>query len=286
MVGKAGGAMPAKLFFKRGVRVSGIYLCAIILVTFLIGPYLWMVISSISPERELISTPPHWVPEQPTFERYKNLVSTAQFRRALLNSLTITSLTVVITLLFGSLAAYASARFSFRGRTQFLFSVLVTQMLPRAAIIIPLYVILGSCGLRDSRIGLIIVYTGFFLPVVIWILRSYFITIPTEIEEAAIVDGCSRVRALFQVILPLAKPALFATGAYAFLSAWNEFFFALVLTSYRAKTLTVLTTEFSTQGGIDYGMMTTAGVLGSLTPVLLALVFQKYIVKGLTAGWT
>jgi len=159
-------------------------------------------------------------------------------------------------------------------------------MLPRAAIIIPLYVILGSCGLRDSRLGLIIVYTGFFLPVVIWILRSYFITIPTEIEEAAIVDGCSRVRTLFQVILPLAKPALFATGAYAFLSAWNEFFFALILTSYKAKTLTVLTTEFSTQGGIDYGMMTTAGVLGSLIPIVLALLFQKYVVKGLTAGWT
>lgn len=278
--------MPSSPFLKRGMRVSGIYLCAVALTLFLVGPYLWMVISSVSPERELISTPPHWFPEEPTLERYKGLIGTVQFKRALFNSLVITSLTVVVTLLFGSLAAYASARFSFRGRTQFLFSVLVTQMLPRAAIIIPLYVILGSCGLRDSRLGLIIVYTGFFLPVVIWILRSYFITIPTEIEEAAIVDGCSRVRTLFQVILPLAKPALFATGAYAFLSAWNEFFFALILTSYKAKTLTVLTTEFSTQGGIDYGMMTTAGVLGSLIPIVLALLFQKYVVKGLTAGWT
>ncbi|HAF71451.1 TPA: carbohydrate ABC transporter permease [Candidatus Acetothermia bacterium] len=281
-----GFAMPSSPFLKRGMRVSGIYLCAVALTLFLVGPYLWMVISSVSPERELISTPPHWFPEEPTLERYKGLIGTVQFKRALFNSLVITSLTVVVTLLFGSLAAYASARFSFRGRTQFLFSVLVTQMLPRAAIIIPLYVILGSCGLRDSRLGLIIVYTGFFLPVVIWILRSYFITIPTEIEEAAIVDGCSRVRTLFQVILPLAKPALFATGAYAFLSAWNEFFFALILTSYKAKTLTVLTTEFSTQGGIDYGMMTTAGVLGSLIPIVLALLFQKYVVKGLTAGWT
>ncbi|MBC7345124.1 MAG: carbohydrate ABC transporter permease, partial [Clostridia bacterium] len=210
MGGNMGFAMPSSPFLKRGMRVSGIYLCAVALTLFLVGPYLWMVISSVSPERELISTPPHWFPEEPTLERYKGLIGTVQFKRALFNSLVITSLTVVVTLLFGSLAAYASARFSFRGRTQFLFSVLVTQMLPRAAIIIPLYVILGSCGLRDSRLGLIIVYTGFFLPVVIWILRSYFITIPTEIEEAAIVDGCSRVRTLFQVILPLAKPALFA----------------------------------------------------------------------------
>ena len=169
----------SKLFLKRSARLSGLYLCSLVLLLFLIGPYLWMVISSISPEGELISTPPHWFPKQPTLERYKNLVSTVQFRRALLNSSVITSVTVLVTLLFGSLAAYASARFSFRGRTQFLFSVLVTQMLPRAAIIIPLYIILGSCGLRDSRIGLIIVYTGFFLPVVIWILRCLLYTSPS-----------------------------------------------------------------------------------------------------------
>lgn len=154
------------------------------------------------------------------------------------------------------------------------------------AIVIPIYLMMGYVGLRDTRIGLIIIYAGFLLPVVIWILRNYFDTIPEAIEEASRLDGCSRTGVLFRVVFPLSLAALFATGTYAFLTAWNEFFFALILTSFQSKTITVAATEFSSQGGVNYGMMTTAGIIGSIVPVVLAVVFQRYIVKGLTAGWT
>jgi multiple sugar transport system permease protein len=123
------------------------------------------------------------------------------------------------------------------------------------------------------------------LPIAIWILRNYFITIPKEISGAAVIDGCSHIKVLIKIILPMVSPRLFATGIYVFLSAWSEFFFSLILTSTNAKTITVAITEFTTQGGIDYGMMTMAGIIGSIVPLILAIIFQKYLIKGLTAGW-
>ncbi len=275
-----------------------IYLCAVLLLMFLVAPYFWMFVSSISYERELLSKPQRWFPQDPTFERYWGLItgqevglegvasSAPKFRGAFLNSLIVATVATILTLFFGSLTAYAHVRFDYRGRRQFLFYILVTQMIPRVAIVIPIYLMMGYVGLRDTRIGLIIIYAGFLLPVVIWILRNYFDTIPEAIEEAARLDGCSRTGVLFRVIFPLSLPALFATGTYAFLTAWNEFFFALILTSFRSKTITVAATEFSSQGGVNYGMMTTAGIIGSIVPVILAVIFQRYIVKGLTAGWT
>ncbi len=273
-----------------------IYLSAIALVLYLVLPFLWMFISSISSEKELISTPDQWLPEEPVFERYKSLLKfwdneeiTAageKFRRAFLNSLTITFFATLLTMFFGTFAAYAAARFDFKGKKSLVIGILLTQMLPRAAIVIPLYLFMGKLNLRDTRIGLILVYIGFILPIVIWILKNYFISIPYEIEEAAIIDGASTIQILFKIMIPLVTPALFATGLYAFITTWNEFFFALILTGSNSKTIPVAITEFSTQGGIDYGMMTTAGVIGAIIPLLIALVFKDYITKGLTAGWS
>ena len=271
-----------------------IYLSAIVLFLFLVGPYLWMFISSISYERELITIPPHFFPDNPTWERYIGLITSRAtsvlgetgigFRRAFMNSIIVASVATIIIITLSSLAAYAT-RFSFQGRNLFMFLILITQMISRSAIIIPIYLIMGYLGLKDKRIGLIIIYIGFLLPIAIWILRNYFMTIPKEISEAAVIDGCSHINVLIKIILPMVSPGLFATGIYVFLSAWNEFFFALILTSTNAKTITVAITEFSTQGGIDYGMMTTAGIIGSIVPLILAIIFQKYLIKGLTAGW-
>lgn len=266
-------------------------------------PYLWVVISSISFERELITVPPHWFPHQPTLARYRGLITGKiepslyqlgasisgvgeKFRRAFVNSLIIASISTVLAVFLGSLAAYTYVRFSFRWKNQFVLGILVTQMIPRAAIIIPIYLIMGYLYLRDTHLGMTIIYMGFLLPVVIWILRNYFMTIPKEIEDAATIDGCSHMGVLFRIILPLSAPGLFATGIFAFLSAWNEFFFALILTSFRAKTVTVAITEFSTQGGINYGMMSTSVIVGSVIPIILAVIFQRHLIKGLTAGWT
>lgn len=262
-----------------------------------IAPFFWMFISSISPQRELTERPPHWTPEEPTLHRYQALffpdsvdtslpIGAKKFLAGMKNSLIVSSLTTLICLVFGAMAAYAFARIRLPGERFFMLGILGAQMMPIVTIIIPLYLLMQTLELIDSLRGLVLLYTGFLLPTVIWIMHSYFKTIPMELEEAAMIDGCSRVGSLVRVMLPLSGPGLVAVAAFAFLSSWNEFFMALILTGSHAKTITVTVTEFSTQFGIDYGLMATGGVIGSLPPLVLAFLLQRYIVQGLTAGAT
>jgi multiple sugar transport system permease protein len=202
------------------------------------------------------------------------------------NSLLVSTTTTAVCLVFGVMAAYALARIPLPGERFFMVSILGAQMMPSITIIIPLYLVMQSLALIDTMRGLVFLYTGFLLPTVIWIMHSYFKTIPPELEEAAMIDGCSRLGALVRVVLPLSGPGLVAVAAFTFLSSWNEFFMALIFTGASAKTITVTVTEFSTQFGVDYGLMATGGILGSLPPLVLAFLLQRYIVQGLTAGAT
>lgn len=266
-----------------------------LLVFAILGPYLWMVISSISSQAELLSIPPHWIPQEPTLHRFQALifgpqpsqslpVASSKFTGAFLSSLIVSGSATALCIVFGSAAAYAFTRLPFIGKRYFMLGVLALQMLPIVVIIIPLFLLMKQLKLMDTWSGLVLLYVGFLLPTVIWIMRSYFVTIPRELEEAAMIDGCSRVGALLRVVIPLSGPGIVATAAFAFLSAWNEFFMALIFTSNHAKTITVIVTEFTTQFGIDYGLMTTGGVIGSLPPIVLAFALQRYIVQGLTSG--
>lgn len=272
-----------------------LYLCVLALIVWILAPYMWLIISSISSQQELTAKPPHWIPEEPTLERYISLVlgrgfgqQTMQamqgFRRSLLNSLIIAGSTTIICLIVGTMAAYAFTRFSFPGRRHMLLGTLITQMLPVMGIIIPLYIIMRLLNLIDQHLGLVMLYTGLLLSPVIWLMRGYMGGIPIELEEAAMIDGCSRVKALIKIIVPMCGPGLVATGIFTFLAVWNEFFMALIFTATNARTVTVAITGFSTSFGIDYGLMTTGGVVGSLPPILIAIIFQRYIVTGLTAG--
>ncbi|MBN1265934.1 MAG: carbohydrate ABC transporter permease [Anaerolineales bacterium] len=261
----------------------------------IVAPFMWMVISSISPQLELTEVPPHWIPEEPTLARYKALISgpaqgqqvpvaAAKFIHSFKNSLVISTLTTLICLVAGSMAAYAFARLPMPGRQFFMVGTLAAQMVPVIVIIIPLYLLMQQLDLMDKVQGLVLLYSGFMLPTVIWIMHSYFQTIPADLEEAAMIDGCSRLTALVRVIVPLSGPGLVAVAVFAFLSSWNEFFMALIFSASKAKTITVIVTEFTTQFGVDYGLMTTGGVIGSIPPLILAFLLQRYIVKGLTAG--
>jgi len=261
----------------------------------MVAPFIWMIISSISPQHELVARPPHWIPEEPTLERYQALffgpqegqsvpLAASRFLNALLNSLVVSISTTVVCLIAGTLAAYPFARLRIPGESFFLLGILSVQMLPVIVIIIPLYLLMQSLNLMDSWQGLILLYSGFLLPTVIWIMYGYLQTIPRELEDAAMIDGCSRFGAIVRVIFPLAGPGLVAVGAFAFLSSWNEFFMALIFTTANAKTITVTVTEFSTQFGIDYGLMATGGVIGSIPPLILAFLLQRYLVQGLTSG--
>lgn len=269
------------------------YIFVFMLVLAVVAPFIWMVISSISPQVELSAKPPHWIPNNPTLARYRALIlgsqsgaaipaATEKFLRGMLSSLVVSVSTTAVCVVAGTMAAYALARLPIPGKPRVLVGILSAQMVPVIVIIIPLYLLLRS--LADTWTGLIVLYAGFMLPTVIWIMHSYFLSIPESLEEAAMIDGCSRLSALVRVILPLSGPGLVAVSAFTFLSSWNEFFMALIFTGARTKTITVVVTEFSSQFGVDFGLMATGGVIGSLPPLILAFLLQRYIVAGLTAG--
>ena len=221
-----------------------------VIVFAILAPFVWMAISSISTPRQLAQRPPQWIPDPVTWDRYKALFSSdpsslnlpvapERFRSALLTSLIVATTTTVIAVGTGAAAAFAFVRLRIPGVKYLLIGTLAVQMLPVLVLIIPLYLLMRSLGLLDTHLGLIIVYSGYLLPVVVWILVSFFESIPPDMEEAAMVDGCSRAGTLTRIVLPLALPGLAAVAVFSFLSAWNEFFMALIFTASNAKTITV-----------------------------------------------
>lgn len=271
-----------------------LYLLVALIVIITVAPFAWMVISSLSTKKELLMKPLHWLPQNPTLENYKAMLAgtsgkttdaASQFLAAFKNSLEVTAIVTVIALAVGLIAAYSFSRFKFRGHDALMNTVLFTQMIPAVAIIIPLYSILSNMGLINTKTGLVITYLSFVLPYMIWLMKGYIDGIPVELEEAAMVDGCSRIRSFFIVVLPVAATGLAATVIFAFILSWNEFLFALNFTSTAAsKTLPVLLTDFNSKFGANYILACTAGVLASLPPVLIALIFQRFIISGLSQG--
>jgi ABC-type glycerol-3-phosphate transport system permease component len=220
-----------------------------------------------------------------SFAPYVDMFFYLPFSTYTVNSLIVASATTVLTLLIGSLAAFAFARFEFTGKKAVLVLFLLSQMLPGAAVVIPLFQIVQDFGLYDTLLGLILLHTAFLLPFVIWLLYGFFSSIPRDVEDAALIDGCSRLSAMRRVILPLALPGLGATALFAFLGSWNEFFFALLLTtSDSARTVPVGIGLFVGEFQDVWNQMSAAAVLFSLPPLVLFLLAQKTFVKGLAAG--
>jgi multiple sugar transport system permease protein len=270
-----------------------LYLCALALLFAIFAPIYWLFISSISTRAELLNTPPHWIPELPTAQNYLDILAPTEeasraatdFRFALGNSVLVSAIVTVVSLFFGSIAAYAFARLRFPFRQTGLFIYLGVRMLPAISLVIPLYVILRDASLLNTREALILVYLSFTLPFVIYIMVSFFQSIPDELEDAARVDGCSRIGVLWRIILPISAPGLVAAGVFAFLLAWDEFFYALLLTSTpAAKTVPVALAEFTGRNATDYPAQSAAAMLALIPPVILVMIFQRFIVSGLTSG--
>jgi multiple sugar transport system permease protein len=294
------GHVKVKWFLGR----AAIYTLAALVVFVCVAPFAWLVISSISDEKDLYVRPrDHWVPKHITFARLNALLTGGErtslralgpsmqrvaneFLYAFRNSLVVSVATTTVCLVVGALAAFAYARFKFRGRQTLFFLTISTRMLPPISIAIPLYILISQMRLMDTPYALILTYNYFLLPVVIWVMANYFETIPRDMEEAALIDGCSPMGAFLRVILPVASPVIISTALIGFLMAWDEFFFALIFTQTTAsKTLPKAISEFSTQfGGMDYGLVSAGGVIVSVVPVLIAFVLQRYIVVGLTSG--
>ena len=278
---------------RQVLQTVVIYALAITVMAVFLAPIVWLFISSITPLPQLLTVPLKWLPEHPTFEHYNRILTASRnaettasnFKVAIGNSILVAGSVTLVCLFVGSLAAYAFARLDVPLGDKLIFLLLFTQMIPGIAIMIPLYLIASRLNMLDRRITLVIIYCSFSLPFVIWMMRGYFQTIPRELEDAAMIDGCSRVGALFRVVIPLSKPGLFATGIFAFLGAWNEFLMALVMTqSLASKTMPVAMAEFIGRFRVDYGLMCTVGVIACVPPILFALVFQRYLIEGLTAG--
>ena len=220
-----------------------------------------------------------------TTEKTVTGFQSSDFSKSVLNSVIVATATTIVALGLGTPAAYAFARLEIPFKTVLLLFILGLTMLPTVSIIIPLFVIGQRLGLLNTRLYLIICYTTFTLPFVIWIMNGYFRTIPQEMEDAAKIDGCSTPALFLRIALPLAAPGLAATAIFTFLTAWDEFMLALIFTStYASKTLPIAVSEFVGRFSIDWGLMNAGGLVATLPPLIVALLMQKYLIEGLTAG--
>lgn len=268
-----------------------VYGGALLVAAAVLAPPLWLFISSISTEAELLSVPVHWIPRQPTFERYRQILFLAEsdsavvFRRSILNSTIVATSVTLICVALGSLAAYSFARMPFAHHGKLLYVLLISYMLPPIILVIPLYGIMGRLDLNDTLLALVLIYTALIMPFAVWIMTGYFKTIPGELEDAAMIDGATRLGAFSRIILPLSLPGLVATALFCFLLSWEEFLISLIFTSSpAAKTIPVAIAEFTGRHSIDYGMMAAGGIIAAIPPVLIALVFQRYLISGLSSG--
>lgn len=267
------------------VKVKKTILVAMAVVVFVVilFPPMVLFLTSIKTELDALSFPPKWI-FQPTLENYKQIFQLSPFMKYLLNSLIVASLNTGAVLILGSLAAYSLARFRFKGADNIAFWILSVRMMPPVAAIIPIYIIMRNLRLLDTPWSLVITYLTFNLPFAVWLLRSFFREIPREIEESALVDGCSDFSAFRKIALPLAAPGLAATGILTFIFSWNEFLFALILTGNKAVTLPVGIIGYMKETGINWGYMTAGGVLALIPVIVFTILVQKHLVKGLTMG--
>lgn len=288
-------ARPRRHNLRRRLARAGIYLAAAAIALGILAPILHLVVSSFSPRTELASVPPHWVPREPTLEHYEVLLftkytqslggETPHFMVGLRNNIIVCLGSALLALMLGLPAAYGLSRFHFKGRNALLIGVVGVRMVPFGSMVIPFYLILSRIGLLDNMLGLILVYQSFILPFVIWVMSSYFSSIPVESEESAKIDGANSFGVFTRIALPIALPGVATTILLAFMTTWDELFYALILTnSWRAKTLSVAITELSTRWNIDFSLWITAGCIGLVVPFAIALACQRYIISGLTIG--
>ncbi len=270
---------------RRRAAHTAIYALLGAATVLMLFPVAWMLTVSIRPNVEVMKIPPQWIPTVVTLAPYAKVLGSARYLRTFLNSYFVALVVTGFSLFIGALAAYALARFRFRGQRAVLMFLITTQMFPLVLLCIPYFRVVVKLGLYDTLSALIVVYTTFTLPFCILMLRSYFAQIPKDMEEAAMVDGCSRIGAIVRTLLPLSFPALVGAGLYTFLLAWNEFLFAVVLIeSWEKRVITMAIYSLLAEFVTEWSMMMAFSVLAS-APLVLAFIFlQRYVVQGMTAG--
>ncbi|MDR3573309.1 MAG: carbohydrate ABC transporter permease [Anaerolineaceae bacterium] len=281
------------MHYRKLLKKLLLFLLTIPVLLFIFSPILWLLSASFSNQVELFTVPPHWIPYHPTLQNYLDIIFPSQaassvprtYAVALLNSIKIASAVTLICLVLGSLAAYAIVRIPFKFNRAIQIGILGTRMIPEVSLVIPLFILASSLELLNKPIVLIIAYMTFALPYAIWMMAAFFQTVPIELEEAARLDGCSRLGILLRVVVPISIPGIISTAMFVFLLAWDEFFYALIFTStLAAKTAPVAISEFIGRYAVNVTGMMAGGILAALPPVILGLLFQRYIVSGMTTG--
>ena len=266
-------------------RRALLYAGAVVLVVAAAFPLFWMLSTSLKPSGEIFATPPRMIPVHPTLENFGRLFSETSFLTYFRNSATVALMAVLLTLSVSALGAYGLTRFSFAGREKVAGLILTTYMFAPVMIIIPFYILVKQFGIVNTHLALVLSYTTFCLPFCLWLLRAFFSSIPLELEEAALVDGAGRGRAVWHVVLPLALPGLIATAIFTFILAYNDFLFSMVLiTSEELKTLPVGVNDLFNATIVDWGMIMAAGVMITAPAVVFFAAVQRYLVQGWGAG--
>jgi multiple sugar transport system permease protein len=290
-----------KLFGAERIRIGLLTLAGLLFFAFLFGPVYWMLVTSVMTEAEMLAVPPHFWPREPTIRNYLTIlgIGDPEFLRmaynrapavfdigaALKNSLITATFVAILNIVIATPAAYAFARLNVRWSLWLLMTYLAVRMIPPIMIVVPLFLIMSSVGLIDTTLSLVLVYCFFTVPFSIWVLQSYFKAMPAELEDSALIDGCSRWQTVWYILLPLARPGLTCVAILSFMGAWSEFLFAVVFSkTIESKTITVIAASFADTAAIQFDYVMTAGVLTALPPFILALFFQRYIVGGLAAG--
>ncbi len=261
-----------------------IYTLHIFVALIITFPFFWIVINSIKPRAEIYSYPVNYLPQNITFEHYEQIIG-MDFEIFFLNSAMVGIGTGLLAVLISIFPAYASARFDFFGKKPTMISILFAQFFPQIVFVVPFFIMLNRFGLMNSRLGLIISYLPFTTPIGVWMLRSFFIGLPRELEDAALVDGCSNFKVFYKIYLPLTLPGLSSVMIYAFLFSWQELMFAMSFLSRESvQTLPVFLTFFMGEYQIRWGPLFAVSTIATIPPVVIFTLLQKYFISGLTGG--
>ena len=271
--------------WDRILSRTAVYAIALGSVFLSLLPIIWLVLTSIRPLIEITSPRLILLPRDPTLQNYVDVFTRYKTTEYLTNSIVVSLGVVITNLIIGPPAAYALARFRFPGERLVLALIIVFRMIPVVTAMIPLFIVFSVLGLLNTYVGLILAHTAFKLPVTIWVLRSFFMDVPKELDESARVDGCSTFGALVRIALPLVKPGLAAAGVLAFLWTWNDLIVTLILSTSDASVMLPLgLTKFVLEYGVDWGPMTAAGVVVFIPTLAFIFVAERYLVRGLTMG--
>ncbi|HEY6841410.1 MAG TPA: carbohydrate ABC transporter permease [Chthoniobacterales bacterium] len=272
--------------FRAGTaRMVFLRLGAVLIVVWSVCPFLWQISTALQEDKKLVATTPSFIPDPLTFVHFYNIFVIKKFQVYLVNSVIVAGTATLLCTFFGTLTAFALARLRVRYRFGFLGLILTVSMFPQIAIVGPLYLLASQLGLLDTYVSLIIVDLTLGLPLMIWVLFGYFSAIPREIDESAGIDGAGPFRTLWLITLPMSLPALVTTGLISFIAAWNEFMFALALTSdMRHQTVPVGIAYFQSLYFVPWGDLSAASVVVTIPLVLMVLFFQRQIISGLTSG--